>query len=331
MSRVDEARKIAQDLLESLETSQVPVDKVLMKAKRLARLMRDSDAQAWLDLEMRGYPDNFNFNNLGNCRQYAISGGRLTTENKYYPIGLPKLEAQIRSDEAIIGGFRSSKYATTAKDYIEARATTSLISGQIQMQIAQKEVYSQNQSLFASMKSAVHNYATDVYLAIELGDVAQNIFEDAREEVDIFVRVYCPKAAEQLIAISERLLENSAESRSAALTSCRRLLMTVADSLFPPQSKDWQDSKGKVRKVGSEEYKNRLLAYADGRIGSNSSYSILATDIEHLAARLDAVYEKVSKGVHTDVSPDEARLAVIQTYLFLGEIARLSPKVTENK
>lgn len=324
MSRIDEARTIVQELLSSLETSQVSIEIILMKAKRLARLMRDADAQVWLDLETRGYPDKFNFTELGNCRQYAKRGGRLTPDDKYYMVGLPNLEAQIKADEAIIDGFRTSKYSTSAKDYVEAGATSTLNTGQIKFQRAQKEHYASNRSLFISMKSAIHNYATDVYLAIELGDVAQDIFEGAREKVDNFVRVNCPKAAEQLVAINERMQENLPESRSAALTSCRRLLMTVSDSVFPPQSNDWKDSKGKLRKVGSEEYKNRLLAFVDSQISSNSSYSILAAEIEHLAARVDAVYEKVSKGVHTDVSTDEARLAVIQTYLFIGEIARLS-------
>lgn len=330
MSRIDEARIVAQELLASLENSQVSIEKILMKAKRLARLMRDADAQVWLDLETRGYPDNFNFTELGNCRQYATRGGRLTLDEKYYSVGLPNLEAKIKSDEAIIDGFRTSKYSTSAKDFLEANATSSLNTGQIKYQRAQKELYASNQSLFISMKSAIHNYATDVDLAIELGDVAQDIFESAREQVDNFVRVNCPKAAEQLVAINERMQENLPESRSGALTSCRRLLMTVADSVFPPQSNDWIDSKGKLRKVGTEEYKNRLLAFADNQIGSHSSYLILTAEIEHLAARLDAVYEKVSKGVHTDVSTDEARLAVIQTYLFIGEIARLSTEPTKN-
>ena len=78
MSRIDEARTIVQELLSSLETSQVSIEIILMKAKRLARLMRDADAQVWLDLETRGYPDKFNFTELGNCRQYAKRGGRLT-------------------------------------------------------------------------------------------------------------------------------------------------------------------------------------------------------------------------------------------------------------
>jgi hypothetical protein len=47
---------------------------------------------------------------------------------------------------------------------------------------------------------------------------------------------------------------------------------------------------------------------------------------KRLAARLDAIYEKTCKGVHVDVTEAEARLAVIHTYLFLGEIAQHAPK-----
>ena len=312
MSRLDEARKVAQELLEELETSRAPIETVLMKAKRLARLMRDTDAQAWLDLETRGYPDSFNFEQLGSCKKYALAAGRITSDGEYYLISLPKLVAKGKSDEALIDAMRSSREA--------------FIVSQYGLPDPQKETYACNQALFASLKSGLHNYATDIYLAIELGDVAEEIFEQARGDVDSFVRIHCPKAAEQLVVINERLHEDSPESLVAALTSCRRLLKTVADSLFPPQDQPWTDLNGKTRTVGSEEYKNRLLAYVEQKISSDSSFSIIVSEIEHLAARLDAVYEKVCKGVHADVSKEEARLAVIHTYLFLGEIARLSKK-----
>ncbi len=302
-----------------------------MKAKRLARLMRDTDAQVWLDLETRGYPNDFNFSQLGTCKKYAIAGGRITPDNKYYLLSLPQFEAKCKADEAMLQAFRSSRTPVTkAKDFLEKRATEELLASQAILQSQQKNTFVQNQGLFSALKSAVHNYVTDVYLAIELGDTAHDLFEEARGEVDAFVRAHCPKAAEQLVAISERLRENHTESWSAALTSCRRLLMTVADSLFPPQSEAWVDSKGKPRKVGADEYKNRLLAFLDNRVGSESSYSIVTSEIEHLAARLDAIYEKSCKGVHTDVSRDEARLAVIQTYLFIAELARFSSPVSIN-
>ncbi|MCP3475610.1 hypothetical protein NLM33_35640 [Bradyrhizobium sp. CCGUVB1N3] len=83
------------------------------------------------------------------------------------------------------------------------------------------------------------------------------------------------------------------------------------------------DASGKPRKVGVEQYKNRLLAYVAEQ-ESAGSQEVIASGIEHLAARLDAIYEKTCKGVHVDVSEQEARLAVIHTYLFIGEVAKSS-------
>ena len=171
------------------------------------------------------------------------------------------------------------------------------------------------------MQAAIHNYATDTYLAVEFGDIAEEIFEGARNLVDTFIRSHCPKAAEKVIAINERMADGSEESRSAALTSCRRLLMDIADSVFPAKEEEWKDRKGKNRKVGIEQYKNRILAYLADLEKSEGTYILLESEIEHLASRLDSIYEKTCKGVHIDVSLNEAKLVVIHTYLFIGEIA----------
>ena len=160
-----------------------------------------------------------------------------------------------------------------------------------------REAYANSKALFSSIKSSIHSYAADTYLAIELGDIAEDIFEGARNEVDAFVRSHCPKAAEKLIAINERMADGTSESRTAALTSCRRLLMDVADLLFPSREADWTDAKGKSRQVGPEQYKNRLLAYITEAIQKSGSREVIELELEHLADRLDAIYEKACKAV----------------------------------
>jgi hypothetical protein len=174
------------------------------------------------------------------------------------------------------------------------------------------------------MRAALHSYATDNYLALEFGGVAEDLFASARATVDSFVRATCPRAAENLTAISERLVSNDPESRSAALTACRRLLQTVADAVFPPQDTPYTDTAGKQREVTLAHYKNRLLAFAESRIKSSSTRSILSSELQYLSARLDALYEKTCKGVHDEVGVSEARLAVMATYMFLAEIASIS-------
>jgi hypothetical protein len=324
MSRLDEAKKVANELLDSLENSKDSVDSVLMKAKRLARLMRDEYAQIWLEYETCGYPKDFSFNQIGPCIKYAKSGGRITSDFKYYTFSLPKFEAQYNTDEAIIESLKSTRPTSAkVKDYLEKSATEALLSSQLKIQNLQKKDYIDNKALFISLKSAIHSYTTDTYIAIELGDIAESIFEKARQEVDHFISIHCPKAAEQLISINEHQHDKNSETWSTALTSCRRLLMTIADSIFPAQDEEWTDLKGKKRKVGNEEYKNRLIAYIEKNTKSDSNMKILDNDIDHLAAKLDAIYEKTCKGVHGSVSEEEAGLAIIHTYLFISEIARI--------
>ena len=331
ISRISEARRVASELLDCLETSCTPIDSVILRAKRLARLMRDSDAQYWLDLEMRGYPDNFKFSTLGTCRQYAASCGRLIeNESKYYTISLPKLEANFESEQTLISAMKPVTSTNKVSNYTEKGATEALMAKQLQLQTNQKNKFAENKHLFSSIKSGIHSFATDMYIALELGDSAQDIFVSARDEVDKFVRAHCPKAAEKLVSINERITEDSLESRSAALTTCRRLLMTVADSLFPARDEDWKDKAGKKRKVGADQYKNRLLAFISESSTSESSSTILESELELIAAKLDAVYEKTCKGVHIDVEKQEANLAVISTYILLGEVARFTRPDTKN-
>lgn len=322
-SKLDEAREIANELLDDFETKNSPIDLLLMKTKRLARMMRDTDAQEWLDYEIKGYPIDFNFSKIGTCKKYAISGGRLTDE-KYYTFSLPNIEATSKTSEHVFKTKAISNSSLKAKDFLEQRATETLITNQQKVQDAQKNKHVSDHTLFISLKAAIHNYITDIYLSIEFGDAAQDIFEQSREDVDTFIRIHCPKAAEKLVAINERMQDNSPESMSSALTSCRRLLMTIADSIFPPQKEKWIDQKGKERKVGVEEYKNRLLAYIGSDIDGKSSFAIISSEVEHLASKLDAIYEKSCKGVHNDISTKEARLAVVHTYLFIAELARVS-------
>jgi hypothetical protein len=314
---------VAISLLDDLESSAPPAERVLMKTRRLARLMRDTDAQTWLDFETRGYPTDFSFERLGSCERYSAQSGRFNPETlKYFRQSLPELEAATQRLESIVHSFQTEgSPPAIVENYLVKRATEEFIAGQRQTQKSYNDAFQKNKSLVVALRSAIHSYVTDTLLAIEFGDIAQDIFETARNDVDAFVRIHCPKAAEQLIAINERMADGSSESRTAALTTCRRMLMTLADSLFPPREQ-WTDNKGRKRNVGSDQYKNRLLAFLEEATGSRSSLEITTSGLEHLAARLDAIYEKTCKGVHVEITEQEARLAVIHTYLFVGELAR---------
>jgi hypothetical protein len=327
-SRFAEARAVVESLLDSLETHPETVSQCLMKAKRLARLLRDEDAQVWLDFEVKGYPKNFAVAQIGYCIKY-MRQGRFNAEGRFKVASLPEIEAEIQALEKHMEAVRFPSSISTAQPHTPSPFHVDPLSslvGSVNITLnGLRASLVDDVGVFETMRSALHTYATDCQISLQFGEISKDIFEKARDTVDLFIRSACPKAAGQLLAVYERLAADDAEARAQCLTTCRRILLTVADAVYPPQSAEHRDRTGKARKVGPEEYKNRLLAFLDGRLDSEGTFRLVSGEMEHLASRLDAVYEKVSKGVHSDVSAAEAQLAVIHTYLFLAEIARIWP------
>jgi hypothetical protein len=337
-SRQQEAKDAAYALLDELEVGDKPILSSIMKAKRVARLLSDEDAQRWLDLEATGYPQSFNISSLGSCRRYGLSSGRFTTDGKYYVSSAPQYEAQVRSSELKL---RNMQFPTSLSPSISS-ANTNEFTG-MQLGNAMKGVvqnfnttvkglsiiYHHEVKMISGLRSGLHNYAADCYHSLAFGDVAEGLFVEARRSVDNYVREIAPKAAEQLVSAFDRFDAGGAEALSHALTSCRRLLQTVADALYPPSDTPAIDKSGKERKVGAEQYKNRLLMHIETSISSKTSADILSSEMTHIATRLDSFYEKACKGVHADVTEDEVRLVLVSTYVFLGEIlTNSSPQTT---
>jgi len=314
-NRLEQARAAAQRLVDVLETTDTPIDQILMMGERLARLLRDGDAQRWLDLEMRGYPEDTEVQ-LGSCGKYVY---RFTDNKVTYAYSLPQLEAHARATGEYFKKLSGPTVDKPVENYVVAAATQQVMKDALAQMGHARQAWEIAVANFARMKNAIHQWATDTLISLELGGVAESVFEAARVEADRFIATNAPQAAEQLLAANERLIDATKECLSAALTSCRRLLVTVADSVFPAR-----DVLVNGRKVGAENYKNRLLAYIEERLASGSTNSLLEADLSHLAARLDALNDKANKGVHENVTVAETHLVLVETYLFLAELGRLS-------
>lgn len=321
VSRRTEAGNAARELVTALEDNEA-IDRCLMKAQRLARMLRDTDAQLWLDYETRGYPEDFQLSRLGTSQKYAWRW--IAASKSVLTTSLPEMEARVRATEAVLNKLQAPNITTTAANFIESNATTAVIATLTKQITSARDAYTTTVAHFVRMKSHLYRYAADTLVSLEFGDVVEDIFQGARNVADEFIRAIAPKAVEQLLSAEDRMADGNSESLSASLTSCRRVLSTVADAVFPPRQEPHIDGGGRPRKVGEAEYVNRLLAFIESRVASGSTRSILDSQISHLSAILDAVYAKACKGVHDEVTHDEARLVLVQTYLFLAEIARLA-------
>jgi hypothetical protein len=311
-SRYEQACVAAAELLTKLESSSITSEQLLLGAKRVARLLRDQDAQLWLDRELRGYMKDDPALS-GKSLSYVRAPGRCRG-SRFVTASLPALESEVASRQTQLG--RISPPPTIPADQnglarMEDRASV------LQDEIAVR------QSIVSAVRGAVHSSLADTHVALSYGSIVEPLFQKAREAADRFIAQHCARATEQLLSAEERLREQKEESYSQALLSCRRTLLSLADSVFPPRSTAYVGADGTPRDVGPDNYKNRLLAFVTDELRRGTRIVLIAAELEHLASRLDAVYEQDCKGVHSDVTVDEARLALIHTYLFIAEIAAI--------
>jgi hypothetical protein len=214
-SNLKTAKELSEGILEDIEVHQVPVSQVLMKTKRLARLLHDSDAQKWIDYELTGYPPVFDPAELGTCRKYFSSDRPVLRDErtrKPHPIGMPQLESYINA---------------TRPDNVQK------IGAQETQRIQIVNRHHEMVNDFERLKTAVHNYVTEVNIALSVGDTAEHLFEDTRVAADRFIREHCPRVGEELLAINEKLDYYNPDSFSEALLAVRKILAAVADAVMP--------------------------------------------------------------------------------------------------
>jgi hypothetical protein len=300
----DQVKQLSKEILDDLEINQLPISQVLMKTLRLARLQYDTEAQNWINFEINGYPNNFNPDTLGNYKKYYHLSYYLINkeDGKKLVFSLPLLEAFIK--DMSLNSFES-------------------VDGFIWAVNIRHDLIQQ----YELQKLSIHSYVTEVFLSHSIGEIVENIFQDARIETDLFIQENCSKdTKEKLLSINERLKENHPEAYAQALLSCRRILLSISDSIFPAQADPYIDRKGNEHNVNEDNYKNRIVAFIDKNITSNSNLLLIDSNIEHLAKRLDAINEESNKGLHKSITKEEAHLTIIQMYLLIAEIARIKRK-----
>jgi hypothetical protein len=298
------AKELSNVILSDLEINQLPISQILMKAKRLARMLHDSDAQKWLDYEIMGYPVVFDPDDLGSCKKYYTSERPVIRDektNRPHSIGLPHLESYINSTkiESVtkIGANESQK-----------------------MQILNKHHELVND--FERLKTTIHNYITEVNISLSVGDFAEDIFEDTRLSADKFIRENCPRAGEQLLAINERMKYYDPESFSQALHAVQKILVIVADTVIPVGEKLYLDKKGHERSVESHQYLNRIFSYIEQNSRNDPVLFMIESEMAYIFAKSDHSSEK-TKGLHERISKDDVELAIIHMYLIIAEIAKI--------
>lgn len=167
----------------------------------------------------------------------------------------------------------------------------------------------------AYVRRAAHERATALYKRLAYADTPQSAFDILKAAVDDRLLDFAPQLAEALMTAFHGVTLPKQEEWSQALTTCRRFIEGLADVLYSPR-----DEPVNGRQVGKANYINRLWAFMDNAIESDSNRELAKAHVDLLGSYLERLHKQTNKGVHASVDRIEAVKAVFHLYLLAGDL-----------
>lgn len=303
-SRSKHVADLAMELLDDIELNRMSAEHLLLKATRLAHWMGSEETQQWLRLEMIGY------NKVDEVSLKFMSiTGRWTDRAKGFGYWGPlaQQEAAIEAEKAKLAAMRTPDSSGEWASVAIANVTTAM------NQTA--NLISTLSAIKSRVLAQLHQFVSDVYYSLAFEGLSESIFERYKADVDVLIAESCGKVLKQIPAVIDRLAEAQPEGISQALATCRRIIESFADSIFPPTDKTIQIG-GNTLGLGLDKHQNRINAFVDQHTTSQTRKKRLRQNLANL-------FDRVSTGVHGEVTPEEARALFLNTYLLLGEILHL--------
>lgn len=179
------------------------------------------------------------------------------------------------------------------------------------------------ETVLGRIKDRLWEFLTETEHELSFGEATAETFDRLRSYVDMQLTTISPPALEQFQTAYRRLKDGGDEDRAHALTSCRQVLKTLADELYPASSEPVSCSDGKIRVLNDAMFVNRLLQYVTQTVGRHENGAVVQATLEDVDSRLRALNELASKGVHASVTSYEVDTCVVQTYLVVADVLRI--------
>ncbi len=176
------------------------------------------------------------------------------------------------------------------------------------------------QSVRQRVKTRCLNYAIRIERQLEAQGKPRGFLEQIQAEVNNYFKAQSEDVYTKLLKASQLVDSNSAEDCALLLTEVRRAIKASADFFYPPANAAVKCADGEERVLGEEQYLNRLDQFLATRLKSSSSRDLLRAELNHLAVFARRLNEVASKGVHADVSPEEAKQGLVGLYMFVYNV-----------
>ena len=313
-----EALKIIEGGLKELESAKGSVTVGVQKLSRAAKLLDEQEIVAWTEIQLgstryinalKKFLEKVN-------EEYEKEEKIQNMDDPKFTKYLDKLkELSIPLDDLPeLHRFKSVK--TTggyhSVEFIEERHT--FITKLKQFTDHVYNLSDLKQHLQYIRKKAL-DYLTELDTKLRFSGTITSSFDLLKNAVDDRLLDLDPEIAEQLMLAFKSVSADSKEEWSQALATCRRLLESLADKLYPAT-----DENIKGRTFKQNQYINRIWRFMDISIESKSNKEMAKAHLDYLGNWLSADYSLTCKGVHTEVNQLEATKAIFHIYLMLADL-----------
>lgn len=176
------------------------------------------------------------------------------------------------------------------------------------------------QTIKERIKTRCLNYAIKIEKQIESQNKSEGFVQESYNDVNNYFKAHCEDVYNKLQKAAQFIKSNDPEDHSIILTQIRRAIKSTADFFYPPKAEAVKCADGKERILDDEQYLNRLHEFLMCTFKKSSSRDLLRAEFEHLAAFVRRLNEVASKGVHSDVTTQDAKQGLVCLYMFLYSI-----------
>jgi len=295
---------VAEEVLTDIELERLKASEVVLKASRVARLVGHADLETFLGYERNGYPTD------GTSTVWIGRAGRWSGEDdKFYPGSISKIEAILDAANQAVTALQGGGNYSGDLASIASREHDNKITGHARTAGTMSGICGQ-------VVATVYDMVAEIYHELLFSELQAILFAETQTRVDGLLSAASGSALGKIERVSDRLRDGDPESVSQALTTCRRLIDSCADFVFPAQAEPYHLGAEVTLNVGQQNVLNRLQAFTHAQ-------GIPKDRRDRLRRTLSDLYGRCSAGTHAEVTVGEARFVFLQTYVALGEILTL--------
>jgi len=174
----------------------------------------------------------------------------------------------------------------------------------------------------ARIKSRCLNYAIRIERQILRQKKTQNFLVDVQSYVNNYFSARDENVYDKLQKASQLVTSTESEDAALLLTEIRRSLNAAANFFYPPLDHDEICSDGIKRKMGNDQYLNRLQEFIITKIKKSAARDLLAEELNYMISFIRRLNDIASKGVHGSVTLGEAKQGLIGLYFFLFNVCQ---------